>query len=43
MKEVGGSKESISSINDNLKQNNGWEETVGHSYCMVKISHAEPE
>jgi hypothetical protein len=43
MNEVGGIKESIMLINDNLKQNNRWEEVVGQSYSMVKIPHAEPE
>jgi hypothetical protein len=43
MSEVGGSKESIRLISDNLKQNNTWEEVVGQSYSMVKIPRAEPE
>jgi len=42
MSEVGGSKESIRLINDNLKQNGRWQEVTGQRCSMVKIPRAEP-
>jgi hypothetical protein len=42
MSEVGGRKESIQLINDNLKQNNRRGGIVGLRCSMVKIPHAKP-
>ena len=39
---VGGRKEIIRLINDNLEQNNKRMVVVAHRYSMVKIPHAEP-
>ena len=40
---MGGRKESVRLINDNLKQSNRRGEVVAQRYSMVKIPRAEPE